>query len=414
LNRRPEDLEPASASLAQIARALASAAWVTPLPAGMRAIYDAGQLAERRSPNRIVLIIMAIIFDLYWLANVKSAPTMLLPSLILRAGFTCLVAVFVLLDQPNRLGRAYGPAVVLLAVMATLISAALFVMEPAANTTNISDVRSIPLILMATGLLARLTPSEVCCNVSISVVIFIGSLLIAPSSPHAEVLSLVLMDVAIGAGAVFMNLRLETRDRRVFLLQACDRINRAELVANNQGLLVAANTDGLTGAANRRCFDEVLGETWRLARERAEPVGLIMMDLDHFKLFNDQHGHNGGDECLRRVVAAARREARKSDLFARYGGEEFAVIVPLARLDLVLSIAERMRLAVEHTSLELDALGNSAGVTASFGAASMVPAQDCEPTALIEAADVSLYAAKRAGRNRVAAHERPWAPTAMA
>ena len=344
-------------SLAEITRALDSAAWVIPVPPDLRPIYDAEQLAQRRIPNRCVLIIMAIIFDLYWLANVKSAPTMLLPSLILRAGFTCLVAVFIALDQSNRLGRAYGPAVVMLAVMGTLISAVLFVMEPAAITTNMTDVRSIPLILMGTGLVARLCPWEVCWNALLSVAIFIGSLFIAPSSPHAEMMSLILMDVAIGAGAVFMNLRMEIRDRRVFLLQACDRINRAELVTRNRGLLLAAHTDGLTGAANRRCFDEVLCETWRVAQERGEPVGLIMMDIDQFKLFNDHQGHNGGDDCLRLVAAAARGQARKGDLFARYGGEEFAVILPLTGLDTVFAIAERMRVAVEHTKLTHAGLG---------------------------------------------------------
>ena len=76
-------------------------------------------------------------------------------------------------------------------------------------------------------------------------------------------------------------------------------------------------SDGLTGVANRRSFDEVLGETWRNAHERSEPVALIIMDIDHFKLFNDHHGHKGGDDCLRLVAAAARRQPRNGGLFAR-------------------------------------------------------------------------------------------------
>lgn len=397
------DPKPNAESLAEISQALGSAAWVIPIPADLRAIYDAEQLAERRVPNRVVLIVMALIFDSYWVANIESAPTILLPSLILRAGLTGMVAIFLVLDQRNRLGRAYGAAVVILAVMATLISTILFVMEPATNTTNGSDVRSIPLILMGTGLLARLTPWEACSNAVISVALFIGSLIVAPSAPHAEVFSLILMDVAIGAGAIFMNLRLETRDRRVFLLQARDRVNRAELLASNHGLLRAAHTDDLTGAANRRCFDEVFAKSWRAARERSEPIGLIMMDIDHFKSFNDHHGHKGGDDCLKRVVAAARHEARQGDLFARYGGEEFAVILPLARLETVLAIAERMRSAVERLTWNDDRHGETIMVTASFGAASAIPGSEDGPTGLLDDADSSLYAAKRAGRNRVAA-----------
>jgi hypothetical protein len=225
LNRLAVDPKAVAASLTEIKRAIDSAAWIIRVPADLRAEYDAEQLAQRRTPNRIVLVMMAIIFDLYWLANFRSAPTILLSSLILRGGMTCLVAVFIMFDERNRLGRAYGPAVVILSVMATLLSAALFVMEPASTTTNMTDVRSIPLILMGTGLIARLTPREACCNAVASVAVFIASLYIAPSAPHAEVISLILMDVAIGVGAVFMTLRLETRDRRVFLLQACDHIN---------------------------------------------------------------------------------------------------------------------------------------------------------------------------------------------
>jgi hypothetical protein len=127
---------------------------------------------------------------------------------------TSLLAGFVILDKRDRLGRAYGPALVTLAVLATVISAVLAVMTPAGSTTSMSDVRSIPLILMGTGLIARLTPPEVFFNAVISVAVFIASLIFAPSIPHGELPSLILMDAAIGAGAVLLNLQLETRDRR--------------------------------------------------------------------------------------------------------------------------------------------------------------------------------------------------------
>ncbi len=403
LSKLPVDYKLAAASLPEITQALHSAAWVIPLPAELRPIYDHEQLALRRGHNRRVLIIMTIIFDLFWLAQFKSAPAILLPSLMLRAGMTVLLAAFVMLDGRNRLGRAYGTALVTIAVMATVISAVLTVMTPATTTTNMSDIRSIPLILMATGLIARLTPAEVYSNTGISVAVFVGSLLIAPSIPHGELASLILMDVAIGAGAVVLNLRLETRDRRVFLLQASDRINRAELVARNRGLLMETQTDGLTGVANRRCFDEMLTESWAAAKEQNDPVGLIMMDIDHFKLFNDHYGHSGGDDCLRMVASAARRETRNSDLFARYGGEEFIVILPGARLETVFTIAERMRLAVESMGLRHAGIGQNGIVTASFGAASMVPSPENSSMTLFEAADSNLYVAKHGGRNRVAA-----------
>jgi diguanylate cyclase (GGDEF)-like protein len=405
LNRPSTDAKLTAASLPEITRALSSTAWVISLPAELRPLYNAEHLAVRRGHNRRVMIVLTIIFDLFWLAQFKSVPTIVLPSFIFRAAMTALLAAFVVLDQRDRLGRAYGPALVTLAVLATVVSAVLSIMTPADSTTNMSDVRSIPLILMGTGLIARLTPTEVCWNAVISVVVFVGSLFIAPSVPSGELPSLILMDTAIGAGAIMLNLQLETRDRRVFLLQAADRINRAELVARNHGLLQETHTDGLTGVANRRCFDEVLGEAWRIAKERGDPVGLIMADIDHFKLFNDYYGHSGGDDCLRLVAATARREARNSDLFARYGGEEFSVILPGAGIETVFTIAERMRLAIERMNLKHAGYADNAVVTASFGAASMVPAPGDEPALLLAAADAQLYAAKRGGRNRVAAGE---------
>ncbi len=403
MSRSSDDPRLAAASLPEITRALNSDTWVIPLPAELRLSYEAEQLAHRRGHNRRVMIVMTIIFDLYWLAQIKSAPELLPPSLIFRIGMTFLLAAFVTLDKRNWLGRAYGSALVMCAVMTTVISCVLTVMTPADSTTTISDIRSIPLILMATGFSTRMTPLELCNNVVISVAAFVGSLIIAPCTPHGELLSLILMDVAIGVSAIGLNLQLESRDRRVFLLQECDRINRAELAARNRGLLLETHTDALTGVANRRCFDEVLSETWHLAQERSEPVGLIIMDIDLFKLFNDHYGHHGGDDCLMMVAAAARREARNSDLFARYGGEEFAVILPGAPLDAVVTIAERMRLAIEGMSLKHAGLGENGILTASFGAASMLPALGDMPIALFEAADFSLYAAKRDGRNRVAA-----------
>jgi diguanylate cyclase (GGDEF)-like protein len=403
MSRPALDPKLSAAFLPEITAALDSPAWVIPLPAELRAVYDAEHLALRRGHNRRIMIVMTIIFDLFWLAQLKSVPTLVLPSLVFRAGMTSLLAVFVALDRRDKLGRAYGPALVTLAVMATVISAVLCVMTPADNTTTMSDVRSIPLILMGTGLIARLTPAEVVCNAVISVAVFVGSVLIAPSVPNGELPSLILMDAAIGAGAVLLNLQLETRDRRVFLLQASDQINRAELVARNRGLLLETHTDGLTGVANRRCFDEVLAEAWRIAQEQAEPVGIIMIDIDHFKLFNDCYGHSGGDDCLRMVAAAARREARTSDLFARYGGEEFIVILPGAGMGTVFTIAERMRLAIEGMRLKHAGCGENGIVTASFGVASMVPGAGDGPAALLEAADSRLYAAKRAGRNLVTA-----------
>jgi diguanylate cyclase (GGDEF)-like protein len=210
----------------------------------------------------------------------------------------------------------------------------------------------------------------------------------------------------VAAAAIVFNVQLESRDRRFFLLRTSEAISRAALAARNRGLLAETQTDGLTGVANRRCFDDTFREIWAQALETGVPLSLIIMDIDHFKSFNDLYGHQGGDDCLRLVAAAGRREIRASDLFARYGGEEFAAILPGAPLDTAISIAERIRAAVFALNQRHDGQGETARVTVSLGAAVMQPTPKDDPRRLIERADANLYAAKRAGRNRVVAPTR--------
>ncbi|MCU1348039.1 MAG: hypothetical protein JWO56_1069, partial [Acidobacteria bacterium] len=149
--------------------------------------------------------------------------------------------------------------------------------------------------------------------------------------------------------------------------------------------------DELTGVANRRSFERALAEEWELARERNEPIALIMLDLEHFKELNDTHGHQAGDECLRRIGEHL-SDALPRDLAARYGGEEFAVLLPHARAADAAQVAERLRNGIERLGI---------GVTASFGIAVMTPDGSTQPQALIRRADEALYLAKRSGRNCV-------------
>lgn len=159
-------------------------------------------------------------------------------------------------------------------------------------------------------------------------------------------------------------------------------------------------TDGLTQIANRRRFDVELDEEWRRARRQAAPLSLAMVDIDHFKGFNDVYGHGKGDECLQRVAGGLVGTVRRAgDLVARYGGEEFAVLLPNTAVPEVSAVGDRIRESVEalqitHPSLTL--------LTVSVGVASIVPSDGISPADLIAAADQALYRAKREGRNRTA------------
>lgn len=160
-----------------------------------------------------------------------------------------------------------------------------------------------------------------------------------------------------------------------------------------------ATIDPVTGAGTRRLFDERLQHEWNRARRTGETLGVILMDIDRFKAFNDTYGHVAGDSCLAQVAQAARAcVSRSTDLFARYGGEEFAAVLCDVTSGAALTIAERMRAAVAELQIP-HARSETGFVTASFGIA-CAAASDGDPRPLLQSADEALYAAKSSGRNR--------------
>jgi diguanylate cyclase (GGDEF)-like protein len=165
-------------------------------------------------------------------------------------------------------------------------------------------------------------------------------------------------------------------------------------------------TDGLTGLKNRRFFDDRLGEEFRRAQRYADPVSLIMIDLDHFKQVNDRYGHQTGDTVLREAAALVRQSIRDTDIGARYGGEEFAVILPKTHLSGALAVAERIWRELGKKVYRTEATSAPGRppelrVTASIGLA-FYPSKDIATSeALVRYADEALYQAKRSGRNTI-------------
>ena len=165
-----------------------------------------------------------------------------------------------------------------------------------------------------------------------------------------------------------------------------------------------ATIDGLTGLANRRCFDEKLHVEWSRAQRHGESVALIMCDVDYFKRYNDHYGHQGGDVCLKAVAGILQREIfRPTDLVARYGGEEFAIILPATDLQGALTVAERLRFDMERSALPHADSDVGPWVTMSIGVAAMVPDREALSATLVAKADRALYKAKGSGRNQVRA-----------
>jgi diguanylate cyclase (GGDEF)-like protein len=174
-----------------------------------------------------------------------------------------------------------------------------------------------------------------------------------------------------------------------------------ELRAANQRLEALSNTDALTGLVNRRRFMDALDDEWKRALRTGGGIAIAMVDVDHFKKYNDHYGHVAGDTCLRQVAVALRGSVREDvDIVARYGGEEFAVIMPGADAAMVRQVAERMRQAV----IDLDAAharSEIGRVSVSIGTATSALAGATTADDLVRLADDALYGAKDEGRDRV-------------
>jgi diguanylate cyclase (GGDEF)-like protein len=180
--------------------------------------------------------------------------------------------------------------------------------------------------------------------------------------------------------------------------------NHLQLKLQRDRLESLTMTDGMTEIANRRRFDQHLGEEWRRCARMHIPLSAIMMDIDHFKAFNDNYGHTAGDDCIRDIAQAlATVPTRAGDLVARYGGEEFACLLPGTDGEGALTIAERLMDAVNDLAIPHAWSNVNGSVTISAGVGTMVPTGDDNPEGLIRMADEMLYKAKNAGRNRVAA-----------
>lgn len=194
---------------------------------------------------------------------------------------------------------------------------------------------------------------------------------------------------ALRLGGILIVLAVFVASVTIFLIREIDRRARAE-----QRLQELSVTDPLTGLTNRRKFDAEIEQEWRRAQRQRSPMALLMIDADHFKVFNDTFGHQAGDQMLIGIaLCIADSVHRAGDCVARFGGEEFAVLLPgLSALE-ALSVAETIRAKVERWA------NDQSGVTISVGVASLTPDPSIAWTVLIEAADQALYGAKERGRN---------------
>jgi len=371
---------PSSQYAQELSRGVASRSFGAPLEAE----YLRKRLAEDRTLIRVASVLALVI------ASIRGAEQILsqawgsfeFPQFV--AGMVCSVVLTAIAFSPW-FGRLYMPvAQVFVPIRNTLVA---IVVASTAAGGRIEALMLLPLLVIGPFFVHGLRYRVALLAVTLTVLSFVVTAL-GFGLPARLIFSSCLLLAFVAAACGFVALHLERTSRRSFL--------ESHLIAD------LAQRDALTGLKNRRVFDEHLENLWVRAGAEDRVLTILLIDVDHFKAYNDRYGHQAGDHALQRVATTLQTfVTRPQDVLARYGGEEFAAVLYDVEAFDAQELAERMRRAVG--TLALDNLGDASAsaITISLGVAVVEPSQERKPRGGLQLADQALYRAKVKGRNRV-------------
>ena len=264
----------------------------------------------------------------------------------------------------------------------------------------------LAMVLLFNGGVIRMRFWMAARTAAVVMALFVTATLVVREPPVEIMIAMTLVMLSTAVFTLFCSYWQEREDRSNWLLQRQEQSLLDELQQANARLDRLSRFDPLTGLANRRHFDDFLQQAWARAQHDGQSIALLMIDVDHFKLYNDRYGHPAGDVCLKQVADALKAQLRMpGDLVARLGGEEFVAVLGATQYPLALAAAERVRAGIEELGLDHAASPVCGRVTVSIGVAALpTDASGADPAALLAAADAALYRAKAEGRNTVRAH----------
>lgn len=372
--------------------------WHLRFPAALEAIFERDTGAPRRKMLATVVFAGSLAFLLWdltgFVSNVDPHGRFLHALLIAPAGIVGAAALRHRLSAKRRETLAGIIAASSGVSMSLLWASGAWPDIAMANT-------GVILTMLIANLVEQLRFPYAVASSSVILGVHGASILLGPAVPvaiAAEVFETAAIAMLV---SLFAAWRQERELRSTYLLALRERLRGDALSVHNRALDDLARRDQLTGLPNRRAFDLWLDEP-PLARNGGNAASLIVLDIDHFKLYNDHYGHPAGDTCLRRVAACLRDELRsETDFVARVGGEEFAVLLPGIGLQAASATAERLRSAVASMGLPHHAPGAAGVVTISAGVACAPWLEKALARSLVLRADAALYRAKQTGRNHV-------------
>jgi diguanylate cyclase (GGDEF)-like protein len=391
-----------------VERTLAQGFWLLRFPAELEARFILARADERTFRLIVAAVNAVLVFGIMLVADWVLMPERFAQAVWLRLG------VFgggVLLGLPL-LHRLSLPQLNewMIVVVGGLASAligtiALMGAHPVAYT----QVIELLLVLIYVAVFARFWPMVV---LSMIVVAVHGYVLQSVTDVVGSVgLGGGLLLLTTGVFGLYACYTRERNERLAFLLDLREQALRASLQEANSQLDELVRTDALTGLANRRAFDAYLQHIWQDEVAGQRPTALLLLDVDHFKSYNDLYGHQAGDACLQAVAMAIGSCLRRPvDLLARWGGEEFAIVLVDVTQEGAMQVAQRIRLAVELLGMPHDGAGPLGVVTVSIGLAVHEAGAEGSTAQWLQLADEALYAAKSSGRNqiRVAVMQAQW------
>lgn len=273
---------------------------------------------------------------------------------------------------------------------------------------HITILGVLPLVMFIfTGLRLSFRLSNIICWIIFIMTLVAGLYLQNQADLPMDFFRFVFLFALINVLGMFCAYTLERHRRKDFLQTHLLELEAQQLEALGEQLMLLSTTDSLTELANRRYFQERYDEEWRRASRDGTPISLLLLDVDEFKAFNDNYGHQAGDRCLASLGRLLKTMARRSgELAARYGGEEFIVLVPRVSHDEALKMGQGLCASVRELSIPHGHSRAAKVVTASVGVATCIPGPDIAPRELISLADKCLYKAKDGGRDTCVAEDK--------
>lgn len=386
--------------LAAVENELRRGPWRLRFSEQVEARFEADTQRQRSRQMMVSGLISAFIYCLFLINDYSFRPDSFTTALILRIGVMLPIGLPILWWVYRGVAPFLRETLMASTVVVATVVSCLIVAESTVPYSYL-DIFSFGLILLVGNIVYSLRFSYACVSSAISIFIILGFVLpYEPMPPEVKRLAIFTI-IAQALFTLVANYRFEQSERTSYLHVLKEQLRAGYYLQDNQKLTRMSVTDPLTNLANRRQFDAVLPLRWQEAADKGLCLGMMVIDIDHFKAYNDYYGHPQGDACLRQVAAAMQANSRDSDLVVRFGGEEFLVLMTNAPPEAAKNAAERIRRGVEALDIPNHGVSANSVVTVSVGVAVLRPAVGFTPADLLLKADVALYEAKRQGRNRI-------------